>query len=123
MARDERLESLEVFKLAERLADLVWEATKGWPNFARDTIGKQLVRAADSVGANIAEGYGRFGYRDRRHFLHIARGSLYETRYWLRRAHRRNLMVTDLEEELARLLDELPPKLNGFLRSIRPPVK
>ena len=56
MARDERLDSLEVFRLAEQLADAVWDETQAWANFARDTIGKQLVRSADSVGANIAEG-------------------------------------------------------------------
>lgn len=112
-----------MFRLAERLADLVWDVAKDWPNFARDTVGKQLVRAADSVGANIAEGYGRFTYKDRRHFLYIARGSLYETRYWLRRAHRRNLIAHDAEKELSQLLDQLPLKLNGFLRSIRPPPK
>jgi four helix bundle protein len=118
MGRDHQLESLDVFILAEQLADAVWEVASRWPNFARDTIGKQLVRAADSVGANIAEGYGRFTYKDRRHYLHVARGSLYETRYWLRRAYRRSLLTGTQQKKLGKLLEGLPPKLNGFLRSI-----
>jgi four helix bundle protein len=49
-------EQLEVYRLAERLSDEVWGIVLPWNNFARDTVGKQLVRAADSVGANLAEG-------------------------------------------------------------------
>ena len=45
-------ENLEIYKLAEQLADEVWEIVLKWNVLARDTIGKQLVRAADSVGAN-----------------------------------------------------------------------
>ena len=51
-------ENLEVYKLSENLADTVWKVVRKWDSFARDTAGKQLVRAADSVGANIAEGVG-----------------------------------------------------------------
>jgi four helix bundle protein len=45
-----------------------------WSVFARDTVGKQLVKAADSVGANIAEGTGRGTFVDNRRFVRIARG-------------------------------------------------
>jgi four helix bundle protein len=58
MART-NFEELEVYKLSERLADEVWAAVSSWDRFARDTAGKQIVRAADSIGANIAEGTGR----------------------------------------------------------------
>jgi four helix bundle protein len=66
-----------------------------WNWFARATVGRQLVRAADSIGANIAEGTGRGSYLDNRRFVLIARGSLYETQHWLRRAVRRNLLNED----------------------------
>jgi 23S rRNA-intervening sequence protein len=48
-------EKLDVYKLAETLSNEIWTVTKGWDYFSRDTVGRQLVRAADSVGANIAE--------------------------------------------------------------------
>ncbi len=51
MART-NFERLRVYQLSEKLADQVWEVVLGWNNFARDTVGKQLVRSADSVGAN-----------------------------------------------------------------------
>ena len=53
-----QFDELEVYQLAERLSDQIWAIVLRWNVFARDTVGKQLVRAADSVGANIAEGAG-----------------------------------------------------------------
>jgi len=43
----------------------------------------QLLRAITSVGANIAEGYGRYYKKSYRQFLSIARGSCFEVEYWL----------------------------------------
>ena len=83
-------EKLEVYQLPERLADAIWDMALGWNSFAKDTVGKQLVRAADSIGANIAEGYGRGTGADNRRFVRTARGSLNETQHFLRqigRAH------------------------------------
>ena len=76
-------QNLRFYRLAEKLADKVWTAVAGWDNLARDTVGKQLIRAADSVGANIAEGEGRGSFQDNRRFIKIARGSLQETQHWL----------------------------------------
>ena len=75
-------ENLRVYQLAEELADRVWEIVLGWNIFARDTVGKQLVKAAASIGANIAEGTGRGTFVDNRRFVRIARGSLNETQNW-----------------------------------------
>jgi four helix bundle protein len=108
----------DVYRLSERMADRIWQVVSAWEPFAKDTIGKQLVRAADSVGANIAEGSGRYHYQDNRRFVRIARGSLYETRHWLRRAYARMLLPGAVVEELAEILNELGPRLNIYLRSI-----
>ena len=110
---------MEVYEaLAERLSDEVWGIVLSWNNVARDTVGKQLVRAADSVGANLAEGCGRQSFPDNRRFVRIARGSLNETRHWLRRAFKRNLLDQATITALKPLLDELAPRLNAYLRSI-----
>ena len=104
--------------MAERLADDVWHIVVGWDHIAKETVGKQLIRAADSIGANIAEGSGRGSYQDNRRFVRIARGSLYEVRHWLRRAYTRKLIAEDQARQLKPVLDELAPQLSAYLKSI-----
>ena len=106
-------DELEVYKLAEQLADAVWETVAGWDRLARRTVGEQVVRSADSVGANIAEGTGRGTFKDNKRFVRYARGSLYETRHWLRRAHHRGLLTPEQSATLRPILDELGPRLNA----------
>jgi four helix bundle protein len=119
MARTD-FENLRVYRLSEDLADEIWSMVVSWDSFAQRALGGQLVRAADSIGANIAEGAGRGSYQDNRRFVRIGRGSLNETKHFLRRAFRRKMMTRDQVARLQPLLDELAPKLNAFLKSIGP---
>ena len=112
-------ENLRVYQLAEELSDLLWDLVTAWDHFAKDTVGKQMVRAADSIGANISEGCGRGTAKDNCRFIHIARGSLNETRHWLRRAWKRRLLTQSQIDQLKAILDELAPKLNAYLNSIK----
>ena len=116
-------EKLKVYDLSERLSDRIWEIASRWDRFAKDTLGAQLVKAIDSVGANIAEGVGRFNRADNRRFVLIARGSLYETRHWLRRAFLRGLIERNEAKEMARMLDDLSKTLAGYLRSLSAKVQ
>jgi four helix bundle protein len=111
-------ENLRVYGLSEQVADEVWRIVRKWDSLARDTVGKQLIRAADSIGANIAEGSGRGSAHDYRRFLRIARGSLCEAQHWLRRAFRRDLLSTKQIENLKCLVDDLAPALNAYLSAI-----
>ena len=117
MART-NFENLRVYQLSEQLSDKIWDIALEWNTFAKDTIGKQLVKAVDSIGANIAEGTGRGTYVDNRRFVRIARGSLNETKHWLRRAYKRRLLSVKQVDSLKPLIDELAPKLNAYLHSI-----
>ena len=112
-----KLEDLEIYNLSMTLSDKVWNFVLKWDYFAKDTTGKQWVRASDSVSANISEGFGRNTYKDSRSFYYIARGSLYESKTWLDKAKRRNLI---LEEEYKKLYSEhnvLGYKLNNFIKA------
>lgn len=62
------LEKLEVYNLAEAFSDERWNIVAGWTIFLKDTIGKQMVRSTDSISANIAEGYGRYYYKESKQF-------------------------------------------------------
>jgi four helix bundle protein len=109
-------ENLQVYQLAEKLADEIWVIVLRWDYFARDTVGKQIVRAADGIGANIAEGTGRGTALDNRRFVRMARGSLYESKHWLRRAYKRGLLTKQQVDEVKPIIAELAPKLNGYYR-------
>jgi four helix bundle protein len=113
-----KFENLRVYQMSECLADEIWQIVIGWDNFARDTIGKQIVRSADSIGANIAEGEGRGTHLDNKRFVRIARGSLQETQHWLRRAYKRGLLNDEQTKKLKPLIDNLSPSLNAYLTSI-----
>jgi four helix bundle protein len=119
MTSGKGFESLRVYRLSEELADVVWDVVSSWKVLARDTVGKQMIRSADSVGANIAEGTGRGTYKDNRKFIDNARGSLYETRHWLRRAFKRRLLAAAQVNRIRPLIDELGPKLNAYRNAIR----
>jgi four helix bundle protein len=111
--------SLDVVRLAERLANIVWKMVRRWDYFTKKTLGSQLVRAADAVGANLAEGVGRGTPADNRRFIRIARGSLNETHYFCRQALQRSLMNEEEARQIQALLTELPPRLNAYLRSVK----
>jgi four helix bundle protein len=104
-------EKLQVYQLSEKLADGIWKVVQDWNSFAKDKVGKQIVRAADGVGANIAEGSGRGSLVDNRRFVRMDRGSLYETIHWLRRAYIRRLLSQAEVRKLRVLIEELSPKL------------
>lgn len=114
-----KFEELRVLKAAEAVADGIWRLAVKWDPFARDVVGKQLARAADSVGANIAEAFGRFHYGEKLQFLYYARGSLFETKYWLNRALARNLMPSTQVQDYASQLTDLARQLNAFAGSLK----
>jgi four helix bundle protein len=110
---------LDVYRLAEDLSDLIWDAYDAWAPKAQNTLGYQVIRAADGVAANLAEGYGRYTPADRRKFYLYARGSFEETKAWLRKAIRRGVIDSDDVAGYKELIDRLGPKLNAFIKSTR----
>ncbi|MFA6596511.1 MAG: four helix bundle protein [Ignavibacteriaceae bacterium] len=113
-----KLSELEVFNLAMELGEMVWKEVLAWDYFAKSTLGKQLVNSADSVAANIAEGFGRFHYQENKHFCYISRGSLTETQVWLKKAENRNLITTNALQIYNDKIDLLHIKLNAYIKSI-----
>lgn len=110
-------ENLKVYQLAEKLADEIWEIVITWDPLARYTVGQQIVKSADGIGSCIAEGSGRGTAQDNRRFIGIARGSLYETKHWLRRAFKRKLLTREQTARLKAIVEDLTPALNGYWSS------
>jgi four helix bundle protein len=113
-----KLDELNVYKLASEIGDDAWLMVEKWSFFEKDTIGKQLVRAADSISANIAEGFGRYFYKENRQFCYYARGSMMETQTWVNKARNRGLISEQNAVEMNRKLDILAYKLNAYIKSI-----
>ena len=113
------LEDLRILKTAEGIADVIWKQVVEWDKFARDVVGKQLTRATDSIGANIAESYGRFNYGEKLQFLYYSRGSLFETKYWLNRALVRELMQAEEVKSYAAQLSNVARQLNAFANNLK----
>jgi len=109
---------LKVYNLSMEIGEKVWEIVNRWDYFGKDTIGKQLVRAVDSISANLSEGFGRYHFKEKKNFSYYSRGSLYETRTWLEKAKSRNLMT---ESEFSYFRDNvnlIGKLLNGYIKSI-----
>ena len=102
---------LAAYQRAVALAADVYRAVARWPQFDRATVGAQLVRSVDAVGANIAEASGRWTKTDRRRALIIARGELHETEHWLRTARERGLLDWETHERIA----DIARPLNGLI--------
>lgn len=117
------LKEIKVYIIAEKFADYIWNLVKNWDRFDRDTVGRQMVRAADSISANIAENHGRFHFKDKQKFGYYTRGSLEETKCWLRKCHKRNLIEQKDIDQLAKYVAaDIGPKLNSLINSYKYPV-
>ena len=113
-----RLENLRIYQQSMDIADEVWERVSTWDFLAKNTVGKQWMRAVDSIAANISEGYGRYHYKEHRQFLFYARGSLYESTCWLHKASKRDLINQEAAASFHERLENLAPQLNSYIRSI-----
>jgi four helix bundle protein len=107
-----RYKDLDAFRIAAGLSDDLHRIIRTWPPRDQTRHGDQLQRAADSIGANIAEAAGRWTKAERRRFLWNARGSLYETEYWIDRAEGRSHPLPKSTQHL----DQLAHAPQGLIR-------
>ena len=113
-----QIENLQIYQLSMEIGERLWNIVTKWKFFERDTIGKQIVRAIDSVAANLSEGYGRFHFNENRQFCYYARGSLFETLTWLTKSHTRGLISNEEFESIKSSLEAILIKLNNYINSI-----
>ncbi len=112
------LEDFKAYNLAMELGEKVWNIVEKWNYFEKDTLGKQLVRAADSIAANLSEGLGRYHFRETKNFTYYSRGSLFETKTWLTKASLRGMVSSEDFSELTSTLEVLGKMINRYINSI-----
>jgi four helix bundle protein len=112
-------EDLEVWQQGRTLTLKVYEMTSHFPYDEVYGITAQVKRAALSVPANIAEGFGRFHFMDKAKFYLNARGSLYELKSHLRIANELAFLGTETYDNTADLIEKLSLKLNRLITATR----
>lgn len=117
MANYVSLENLEVYKLARRLSVLGWEIYGSLELSTKRIMGDQFIRSTDSIGANIAEGYGRFHFLDKVRFYYNARGSLIESMHWFDLVEERIGLDKIYKTNYLQIYKEIRLALNGLIKS------
>ena len=113
-----KLEELQVYQLSMEIGEKIWNIVIKWNIFEKETIGKQLVKAVDSVAANFSEGFGRYHFNEAKHFRYYSRGSLFETKTWLTKAKNRTLIPAKDFNIFMKEIDIIGIKLNNYIKSI-----
>lgn len=111
-----QLNDIDAYKIAFKLSNYVWDVVAEWDYFAKDTIGKQFVRATDSISANIAEGFGRYTKKDKVRFNRIANGSIKESLDWNEKSKVRNIISDKNYGYVYNILQQLPKKINQLIK-------
>jgi four helix bundle protein len=111
-----QLNDISAYKIAFELSNYVWNIVIKWDYFAKDTVGKQFVRAVDSIAANLAEGFGRYGKKDKINFYRYSYGSIKESLNWNEKAKARKLVSPDEYRHIFSQLDKLPREVNGLIK-------
>ena len=110
------LRDLDAYKTGFDLSNHIWDLVMQWENFAKHTVGKQIVNSSDSISANIAEGFGRYHKNDKTRFYRISRGSVLEVFDWIDKAKYRNLISQEEYNHISQELEKLPKQLNYLIK-------
>ena len=111
-----RFEDMPVWQEAQEFAVFVYGLTKQFPDEERFGITSQLRRAASSISANIAEGFGRSSKKDTAHFYHIARGSLLESKNFVYLSARLNYIDQTALDSAVTHADSINQQITAILR-------
>ena len=116
-----KLKDLEVYKLSVETGNIIWDIVQNWNDLQRLTVGEQMIRAVDAVGANIAKAYGRQSnrdddkFREAKRYCYVASGELEEAIHWIRLASMREFFMPDELEKISPLIKSLPGKLSDYI--------
>ncbi|MDD3887816.1 MAG: four helix bundle protein [Patescibacteria group bacterium] len=115
-----KLGDLPVYRMSLELSNYSWiiYESLGWQD--KKVFGDQYIRSIDSIGANIAEGYGRYHYKDRIKFYYNARGSLIEAKHWSLLLKNRKKISNKVFNDLLQRLNNIHKSLNTYIKMCYP---
>ena len=110
------LNDISAYKIAFSLSNYVWKIVLKWDYFSKDTVGKQFVRSVDSIAANLAEGFGRYGKKDKILFYRYSYGSIKESLDWNEKSRARKLLSAEEYDHIYEELSKLPREVNNLIK-------
>lgn len=113
-----KLEDLKLYQECLDFEQKIWDIVKEWEGFNKDAMGESFLQSADAISGNIASGYGRYNFKDKKHYCYISRGYLLKTKGWIIKSRDRELIGTDQSEELLEFIEKIHRMLNAYIRSI-----
>ena len=113
-----KLEDLKLYQECLDFEDKIWKIVNAWEGFNKDTVGVDFVKDADAISGNIAAGYGRYNFKDKKHYCYISRGFLLKTKGWLLKAKERGMIEAAEADELVENAEKIHRMLNAYIRSI-----
>ena len=116
-----KLEDLKLYQECLDFEQEIWNIVNEWEGFNKETVGKSFLQSADAISGNIASGYGRYNFKDKKHYCYISRGYLLKTKGWLIKSKERELVGEEKAEELLEFVEKIHRMLNAYIRSIGRP--
>jgi len=110
------IDKIEAYNKALTFSNLLWDEVIKFDYFEKNSVGLQLVRAADSVSANIAEGIGRYHKKDKIKFYQYAKGSALECYDWLLKCKHRKLLNESQLLDHIETVQNLPKLINYLIQ-------
>ena len=110
------LNDISAYCISFNLSNYVWQIITTWDYFNKSSLGQQFVEAVDSISANIVEGFGRYGKKDKIKFYRYAFGSLKESFDWNEKAKIRKLLNKTQYDHIFKELNRLPKEINSLIR-------
>jgi four helix bundle protein len=111
-----KLNDIEAYRISFVLSNKVWDMVAQWSPLAQNTVGQQFITAADSISANIAEGFGRYSKKDKIKFYRYAYGSMYESLDWNEKSKARKLISQEQYQFVYDELRKLPKAINSLIK-------
>jgi four helix bundle protein len=111
-----QLNDIDCYKRSLSLSNYVWDIVIEWDYFTKNSVGIQFTRAVDSISANIAEGFGRYGKKDKIKFYRYSFGSVKESLDWNEKARIRGLVSNRKYRHILTELQALPKEINQLIK-------
>lgn len=111
-----QLNDIGCYKKAFLLSNYVWGVVGSWDWLAKKTVGVQFITAIDSVSANIAEGFGRYGKKDKIKFYYYSFGSVKESLDWNEKSKIRKLLAAEQYKHILGELQSLPKEIHQLIK-------